>query len=83
MKTVVREKIENTLKSFLQEHTDARTLPPGAIDDLCEEVSKRIELALVPFLRTNKFDFGDGAAPIEYDEPLENPIRRRSDLGDD
>ena len=82
MKTVVREKIETTLKSFLQEHTDASALSPGVIDDLCDEVSKRIELALVPFLRTNKFDFGEGSTSISYDEPLDNPIRRRTDPAD-
>jgi hypothetical protein len=54
MKSEVREKVEDTIRRFLSEHTDTGSFPDGVIDELCEELSKRIELALVPCLRTNK-----------------------------
>ncbi|NQV22007.1 MAG: hypothetical protein HQ511_11385 [Rhodospirillales bacterium] len=82
MKSEVREKIESTIKLFMREHTDTGSFPDGVIDELCDELSKRVELALIPFLRTNKFDFGNGETKISYDDPLENPIRRAADLDD-
>jgi len=82
MKSDVREKVEATLKQFLHEHTDTGAFPEGVIEELCDELSRRLELALIPYLRTNKFDFGEEGPTLSYDEPLENPVRRGSDPDD-
>ncbi len=82
MKSDVREKIEDTIKRFLNEHTDTASFPDGVIDELCDQLSQRLELALIPYLRTNKFDFTGGSAKVTYDKPLERPIRRASDPDD-
>lgn len=81
MTSEVRTKIEDTIRDFLTEHTDAGAFSQGLIDDLCTEISQRLELALVPYLRTNKFDFGDSDTKISYDDPLDSPVRRASDSG--
>lgn len=82
MTSEVRMKIEDTIRQFLSEHTDSGAFSQGLIDDLCTEISQRVELALVPYLRTNKFDFSNGGSKISYDKPLDNPIRRASDPDD-